>query len=293
MIQPNHLINLISEIGQSDLKRQIEFLKVENLILRQKCIHKRMHLNDSQKQLLIKYALPLGPQIKHLISIVHYSTYRNWVHNLGNPRTSSQRGRPRIITEQIRLLIVQMARHNKWGYTKILAEGKKLNVKYCSRTSVRNILNKYGISPFKIRSQDTWDQYLRRTFQTLWSCDYFCKSVWTPLGRKMYYVLFFININTRKVHIVGITPRVTKIWLMKQTKKLDIVFEKNSGKTVLIRDNDIKFYQEFDEYIQSKNITTMKIPPRSPNLNPYSESWVATVKRECLNHFIVLGKVPS
>jgi len=292
MIYPNPLLNLFAEISQSDLKRQLQYLKAENIILREHCRQKRLYLNDRQRQKLLKFGLPLGPQIKHLISIVDYSTFRRWVKEMSQPpRPPDRRGRPRIITLQLKRLIVEMYRLNKFGYTKILAELKKLQIRRISRTSVANILKEYGINSRAHRSEDTWDQFLKRTFETLWACDFFTKTVWTPFGRRMYYVLFFINIKTRRVQIAGITKKVTKQWLREQTEKLGDVFKHDSPTAALVRDRDVKYVKEFDQFFESQNITVMKIPARSPNLNPYAESWVATIKRECLNHFLVLGEV--
>jgi putative transposase len=286
------LITLLSEIALSDLKRQIEFLKVENTILRRHCLHRRLILTLTERQKLLKYGLPLNGRIKHLISIVHYSTFRRWVEESRHPRENiDRRGRPRVMTDHLRLLIVRMAKENKWGYTKILGELKKLRIKYISRSSVKNVLKEYGIDIYRVRSQDTWDQFLKRTFDTLWACDFFTKSVWTPFGRRLFHVLFFINIKTRQVHIAGITRRIDSRWLMEQTKKLNSVFDLKEGNAVLVRDRDIKYFKSFDQFFEKKGITVMKIPRRSPNLNPYAESWVATIKRECLNHFLVIGKV--
>ena len=288
----NRLLNVLSEITHSDLKRQLEFLKTENTILRQHCVHRRIVLTLAERQKLLKYGLPLGGKIKYLISIVHYSTFRRWIEESLHPcEKIDRRGRPRVITTQLKELIVHMARLNKWGYTKILGELKKLAVQYISRTSVKNILNEYGIDVFKIRSQDTWDGFLKRTFNTLWACDFFTKSVWTPFGRKLFYCLFFINIKTRQVHLAGITRRVDHQWLMEQTEKLNSVFDIKQGKAALVRDRDIKYSKEFDRFFEDKGITIMKISPHSPNLNPYAESWVATIKRECLDHFLVIGKI--
>lgn len=288
----NRLINVLSELAHSDLRRQIEFLKVENTILRQHTLHRRIILSPAERQRLLKFGLPLGSKIKHLISIVHYSTFCRWIEESCHPKEKiDRRGRPRVITVQIRELIVHMARHNKWGYTKILGELKKLHIKRICRSSVKNILKDYGVNVYKIRSQDTWDQFLKRTFNTLWACDFFTKSVWTPFGRRLYHCLFFINIQTRQVYLAGITKRISNQWIMEQTKRLNNTFDLSSSKTVLIRDRDIQFSKDFDEFFENKGISIMKIPPHSPNLNPYAESWVATVKRECLDHFLIFGKV--
>ncbi len=180
---------------------------------------------------------------------------------------------------------------DKWGYTKILGELKKLGIIKTSKSTIKNILKEYGIDPLKNRSDDTWDSFLKRTFHTLWACDFFTKSVWSLTGRKLFFVLFFINIKTRKINIAGITDQPNSIWIKEKLEESKTFFSNPEGNAALIRDRDAKFSKEFDQFFADRNINVLKIPFRSPNLNPYAESWVATVKRECLNHFIVLGKV--
>ncbi len=293
MLFSNQFINLFSELTQSHLKNQIAFLKVENQILRNKCPYKRMVLTDKERNRLIKFGHPLGGDIKQIISIVNSRTFYAWIQKQRNPSYGSQRrGRPRKLTITIKELIVEMAKRNKWGYTKIIGELKKLGIIKTSKTSVKNVLMEYGIDPLSIRSEGSWDQFLKRTFQTLWACDFFAKTVWTPLGPKIFYCLFFINVRSRKVHIAGITTNPNKQWTLTQIEKLKSTFQDELvEKAVLIRDRDTKYSHEFDKFFKDQGIKVLPTPYRSPNMNPYAESWVATIKRECLNHFIVLGRV--
>ena len=106
----------------------------------------------------------------------------------------------------------------------------------------------------------------------------------------MFITLFFININTLKVHIAGITDKITQNWLMESINTLDPVFEKANGKSALIHDGDIHFRIKFKQHFRDLNIKPIKISPGSPNMNPYAESWVSTIKRECLKNFLVIGK---
>ena len=285
----NKLVTLFCELTQS----RLAFLRVENQVLRGKCPYRRMVLTDQERNRLIKFGRPLGGDIKRLISIVSPSAYYSWIRKQYNPSyTSQRRGRPRKFTVAIKELIVEMTKRNKWGYTKIIGELKKLGIIRSSKTSIKNVLVEYGIDPLSIRSQDTWDGFLKRTFQTLWACDYFSKAVWTPFGPKIFYCLFFINIRTRQVHIAGITSHPNREWTLTQIEKLRSTFQRESFETaVLIRDRDKKYTHEFDEFFSNQGIKVLPTPFRSPNMNPYAESWVATIKRECLNHFIVLGKV--
>ena len=105
---------LIGKLVHSNLVRQIEFIKVENQILRSK-LNQRVYITPSEKRRLIKYGLPLNGGIRDLISIVSYSTFRRWVRDNGTPtKEAPKRGRPRT-NEEIRELVIKMAKENKWG----------------------------------------------------------------------------------------------------------------------------------------------------------------------------------
>ncbi len=112
------------------------------------------------------------------------------------------------------------------------------------------------------------------------------------MGPRVFYVLFFINIHTRKVHIAGITKHPKKEWITETTKTLKFLCDesKTDTKKLLIRDRDTKFTEEFDQILKSHGIEIKELPYKSPNLNPYAEAWVSTIKRECLDYFAVFGK---
>jgi len=88
-----------------------------------------------------------------------------------------------------------------------------------------------------------------------------------------------------------VTRNPDEKWITQQLTELKPVFESNRGKTALVRDRDTKFSKAFDQFFDENKMTTIKIPFRSPNMNPYAESWVSTIKRECLDHFLVLGQI--
>ncbi len=287
---PEGFLGLLGRMVYPDLMRQMEFLKVEHEILRSKC-PERITTTADEKYRLLKYGLPLGGALKKTISIVHYSTFRRWA--AGDPRVlkKDRRGRPRTTPKEIVDLIVRMAKENlSWGYPRICAELKKLFDYIPARNTVKAILKRHGIPSAPNRNLDTWDAYLKRTFETLWACDFFTKTVWTALGPKAFYVLFFINIRTRRVHIAGITKHPNKEWIGKTAKSLRFLSENvGKGRSLLIRDRDTKFTREFDEIIGSHGFEIKMLPFRSPNLNAYAERWVGTVKRECLNNFTAFG----
>ncbi|MFH2146319.1 MAG: integrase core domain-containing protein [Candidatus Omnitrophota bacterium] len=293
----NRLIHAFFELtGQlfhSDLMRQIDYLKIENKILRSKC-PERVTTTADEKYLLLKFGLPLGGKIKNLINIVHYATFRRWATDSGTKKgkTQDKRGRPRIIPLEMIEMILRMAKENPgWGYPRIRTELSRLFKWIPARNTVKDILNRHGIPSSPKRNKDSWDAYIKRSFKTLWACDFFSKTILTATGPKICFALFFINIHTRKVHMAGISHRPNKEWITKIMNENKHIFEPgdpDSGK-LLIRDRDRKFPKEFDEIIKSTGTEIKMLPFKSPNLNPYAEAWVGTIKRECLSYFFVFG----
>lgn len=219
-----------------------------------------------------------------------YSTFRRWVTESVTNKKLPKRGRPRKTTQEIIDIIIRMAKENPlWGYGRIMGELKKLDIQRLSRNGIRAVLIKNGIDPCPKRKEDSWDSFIRRHFETFWACDFFTKTVWTAFGPKVIHVLLFINIRTRKVHIAGITAKPDKEWVVNAAKSVSFLFTDNTKK-LLIRDRDKKFPKEFDALFKQLNAKVKQIPYRSPNLNPYAEGFVGTIKRECLDHFFVFGE---
>ena len=285
-----YFLTMLGQMVHADLVRQNEYLKVENKILRSK-LGKKVRTTQQEKLKLIKYGLPVGGSIKKLISIVTYQTFRKWVNALedGNLKKNVRLGRPRRTSQEIVDIILRMARENlDWGYGRIMGELKKLGIKR-SRNTIKRIMIEHGINPAPKRYEDSWDAYLKRTFETLWGCDFFSQEIWTPLGKKVIFVLFFINIRTRQVHIAGITDHPKELWMVNRAKYMEQFFEDDTKK-ILIRDGDKKFTAKFDNIFKIHNTEVKQIPYKSPNLNPYSEAFVSIISRECLNKFFIFGQ---
>ena len=105
--------------------------------------------------------------------------------------------------------MLRLARENAWGYTRILGELKKLGVHKICRSTVVNILRQHGLDRQPRRDDKTWDAFIQRHGQTLWACDFFTKNVWTLKGLVEVYVLFFINVSTRRMYLAGMTATLT------------------------------------------------------------------------------------
>jgi putative transposase len=286
------LLALLGRMTHENLTYQIEYLKVENEILRKR-VGRSMRPNSAERRRLIKFGAPLGKDLRNIITVVTYETFLLWARGYKrnkDPKKTNKRGRLKTL-EEIRKLIIRLAKENIWGYVRILRELNKLGIKRFSKTNVKNILKENGIDPVPKRAIDSWDNLLKRHFQTLWACDFFTKQVLTALGPRMFFVLFFINIKTGKVYVAGATQYPNQEWVNKQSKNvLAFLDSSKNDKSLLIRDRDKKFSKEFDELFKDSGFYVQKNPFMSPNMNSYAESWVGTIKRECLNHFIVFGE---
>ena len=184
-----------------------------------------------------------------------------------------------------------MAKGCGWGYHRILGELKKLRIRCISRATVCRILRDNGFDPAPKRGYGSWHAFLQRHIKTVWAADFFTKTVWTLRGPVTFYVLFFINLHTRRVHVAGMVPNPDGVWMAQQARNLSLYFSEQGeySPTHIVRDRDTKFTQQLCAILESDGIPFRPIPPRSPNMNPYTEHWIQSIKRECPDHFIVLG----
>ncbi|MCJ8329059.1 MAG: transposase [Lentisphaeria bacterium] len=184
-----------------------------------------------------------------------------------------------------------MARENRsWGAERIHGQLKNINITV-STESIRLLLRKHGIFPKPDReSQGTWKEFIARHKDVLWATDFFTTEVLTLTGLKTVYVLFFIHLETRRVVISGMTEYPNAEWMQQQARNLTGFDGDLSQAKYLIHDRDSKYSKDFAQIMQSAGIETIKLPPRSPNLNAYAERFVRSIKDECLSKFIPIGE---
>jgi transposase InsO family protein len=106
---------------------------------------------------------------------------------------------------------------------------------------------------------------------------------------KTLYVLFFIELSTRKVHAACVTSRPDSAWVTQQARNLSIT-GRLDDKRILLRDRDAKFSGPFDEVLRTEGLSVVKTPVRAPRANAFAERWVGTVRRECLDHVLIFGR---
>jgi transposase InsO family protein len=107
------------------------------------------------------------------------------------------------------------------------------------------------------------------------------------------YVLFFIELDTRRVHLAGVTANPNAAWITQQARNLLLALDER-GRQVrfLIRDRDAKFCRGFDDVFGSEGIKVLVTPVQAPNANAYAERWIRTVRAECLDWLLIVGRGP-
>ena len=280
----------LARCTENELRRQIEFLKAENKMLRKRVPKQRIFLKPEEKEKLLKLGAALGPEAYKIVSIVHKRTYQRWVHEKNHGKPAKKMGRPKKPVS-IREIVLRLARETGWGYRRILGELKKLRIHSVSRITIKNILQEEGIKPGLKRGTGTWDEFLKTHVDTLWQADFFSKMIWTPTGLRHAFVLAFIHVGSRRVFCSPCTFKPDSRWMIRQAESIvEQARDASLSMKYLICDRDNKYIEGFDQVFQDNGCTVEATAPRSPNQNAFIERWVKSIKVECLNHFIVFGK---
>ncbi len=153
-------------------------------------------------------------------------------------------------------------------------------------TTIRRILRRSGLGPAPRRAGPTWTEFLRAQGRGVMACDFFTVET---VFLKTLYVLFFIGLSTRRVHVAGVTRNPDSAWVAQQARNLAIAGRLDDTH-ILIRDRDAKFSGPFDEVFRTERLAVVKTPVRAPRANAFAERWVGSVRRECLDHLLIFGR---
>ena len=161
-----------------------------------------------------------------------------------------------------------------------------------SDQTVGNILKRRGIptAPER-RKTTTWKACIRTHMDVLWDTDFFTTEVWTLGGLVTYDILFFIHLESRQVHIAGVTSHPHETWMMQMARNLTMeewgILKPGQ---YLIHDRDTKFCAAFKQMLDDAGVKRVPLPPRTPWLNAYAERWIQSVKTEVLSQMILFGE---
>ena len=277
-------------LGRSPDQKDIEIavLRHQIAVLRRQVTRPRFTPGD---RLILATLSRVLPRKRWAVFLVTPATLLRWHRDLiAQKWTYPHTGNPRALPEDTVDLVLRLARENpRWGYQRIVGELRKVGVKV-SASSVRAILRRNGLGPAPARSRKgpSWVEFLRAQAAGTVAIDFFHVDTVT-LSRM--YVLFLIEVETRRVHLLGITTHPTGLWVSQAARNLLMDLGDRAERfRFLVRDRDTKFTAGFDAVFTAAGIDVLRIPPRAPRANAYAERWVRTVRSECLDWILIFNQ---
>ena len=279
----NHSLGLNAAL---DLTRSKPELLLENALLRQQLIVlqrqiQRPKLSWRDRTLMVLLASKLRSW-KQALVIVQPDTVLRWHRDLfrryWRHKSRNKKPKPRIASETI-ALIKQMARENRlWGAERIRGELLKLGIRVSKRT-----IQKY-IPKVRQGSSQTWATFLKNHASDIWACDF--TVVYDLLFRPLY-IFIILELRTRRVVHTGSTTSPTDDWTAQQLREAT---PWGQAPKYLIRDRDNKYGRRFSAVATSSGIKELKTPFRAPKANAHCERFIGSLKRECLDHMLILHR---
>jgi putative transposase len=285
-------------MSKSDLEnqRKIEMLQKQLDMLLQR--HgKRIRLTDDERRVLAVKGKALGRRaLEQISTLVTPDTILRWHRELvaqkwNHSDKRKSPGRPRVAKE-IEELVVRMAKENPtWGYNRIQGALKNLGHD-ASDTTVGNILKAHGIEPAPRRKRTTtWKTFIKAHWDVLAAVDFTTVEVWTPRGLVTFYLLFVMELATRRVRFPGSTTNPDGPWMKIMARELTAADDGFlNGKKYVLMDRDTKFTTEFRQIVEDAGTECVLLPPKSPNLNANLERFFGSLKSECVHRMIFFGE---
>lgn len=276
------LVDLLTATRRTDRDKDFEILLLRHqLRLLQRERPRPPRLSRWEKLTLAVLTAKLarltdGPRarLEHVVLLFKPETVLGWHRELVRRKWTTRRrttgGRPATSAE-VEALILRLARENPtWGYRRIQGELAKLG-HLLGHVTVRTILRRHGLppAPERRRRGNTWRAFLSRHRDQLLACDFFTVET---LFLQTLYVLFFVQLGTRRVHLAGCTAQPTAGWVTRQARQLS--WRLRDGDITarhLIHDRDGKFAPGFDAVFQSEGVEVVRTPYRAPRANAVAE----------------------
>ncbi len=280
------LVSPCHDDGSKDL--EILVLRHELRVLRRKTGPPKVRAID---RVLLAAASRAIPRDRWSCFMVTPATLVRWHRELVRKKwtygKTGRPGRPRIDPE-VRELVLRIARENpRWGCVRIEGELRKLGIRVAA-TTIRTLIRTARLGPAPRRTGPTWTEFLRAQAQGVIACDFFTvETAWlrTP------YVLLFIELGSRRMHLSASTMRPDAVWVTQQARNLTMdLDDRSTAIRFLIHHRDTKFVGPFDEVFRSEGAKVILTPIRAPNANAHAERVIATVRAECLDWTLILGR---
>ncbi len=267
---------------RSDLVAENALLRQQILVLR-RAAPPRPRLHREDRVILVLLAR-INSAWRDALHLVRPDTLLRWHRDLFKLlwwRKSRPKGRPKRLRGEIIELIQVMATANVlWGAERIRGELLKLGIRVSKRTVQKYMRHARPPS----RRTQTWGTFLRNHTDDIWACDFLpLYDVWfRPL-----FAFFIVKHGNREVVHFNVTRSPSDAWVAQQLREATPY---GVGPRFLIRDNDDKFGSKFAAVARGSDIEVVKTPPKSPNLNAICERFLGGLRRECLDHILILGE---
>jgi putative transposase len=283
------LLELLVLRIRSEREKEIEILVLRHQLRVLERQVARPQLRPSDRVLLTAFSWVL-PRAAWRSFFVTPGTLLRWHRELVARRWTYPRRRPGrpATSADVRELVLRLARENPgWGYRRIQGELVGLGISLAAST-VWVILREAGIEPAPRRLESSWAEFLRRQAASILECDFLTVDT---LFFKRFYVLFVIELASRRVRLCGVTANPDGAWVSQQARNLMMRLDDEGVRVrFLIRDRDNKFTRDFDDVFHSEGIRVIKAPVRAPRARAHAERWVGSLRRECLDRLLILGR---
>ncbi|MEP7289086.1 MAG: integrase core domain-containing protein [Chloroflexota bacterium] len=205
-------------------------------------------------------------------------------------KQTNKSGRPRVDPEIERWIVRLVNENPRWGSERIHGELVKLGFRLDPKT-VRNVMKRRHLPPSPQHGASSWRTFLNHYKPYMLACDFFTvETVWL----QTLYVLFFIELGTRRVYLAGISEHPNSVWVAQQARQLtwQLQTDRPGAQPLhfLIHDNDTKFSTAFDSVFAAEKMEIVFTPPRTPQANAFAERWVRSVRTECLDQLLILDQ---
>ena len=275
----------------------INHLRIENQILKEKLGKKRILLNDDQRRRLAVSGKVLGRKLLEEVGTLFTpDTILRWHRILVAKKWdySQQRksvGRPPVAKQIVELVLRFAGENPTWGFDRI--QGALANLgHHVSDQTVGNILKQHGIEPADQRKRPTqWATFLKAHWDVLAAIDFTTMEVWTKGGLVTVYLLFVMELKTRRVHLAACTSSLGDDFMKQIARNLTDPWDGFlRDKKYVLMDRDANFSGAFRAILQEVDVEPVRLPAKTPNLNAHLERFHGSLKSECLDHMIFFGE---
>lgn len=272
-----------------DVTRSREELIAENTLLRQQLIVaartvKKLRFTGHERGLLVLLAR-LVPRWRDALLVVKPETVLRWHREgfrlfwrarSGPPEASAPR-----VSQEVVDLIRRLADENRlWGAERIRGELLKLGIRVAKRTIQKHMRRLRGPRPWG----QSWSTFIENHLHQIWACDFLqLYDIWF----RPIFAFFIIELGSREVVYVAVTRNPSSTWVAQQLRNATPFAD---GPRFIIRDNDDKFGADFDRAAKGAGVRVLRTAVKAPLMNSFCERFLGSVRRECLDHVVVLGE---